>query len=277
MTTSSRLPDFMCQQIRRLLFLGKILAATSLPAMGEDHSSGWLPYEESVMKPASQPPPTAEHLAQLPLDSPILRLAYAHLSLDQRGAERHDGSASPEVDAAMTDLQRRGDAATPLLLDLMAKNQNTALEDLTPRLAARAKSIAMEPYIEYLRALVRDRADEISAAAAECATILFIEHGTPEDIETMKKLAMKRPYLEYSVNNVLRAFQPRFAAKETPKPESSTSPTPRPAPLSGRPVQSTPQAKNPPATPKSWLAECLGAAGLVCLGFWFWRHRKQRA
>ncbi len=271
----------MLPQNNQLSVLLAILAFASPVVMAEDHSNGWLPREPALSSAAYDSDLKAVDLQNLPLDAPRLRIALAQLATDQRNTERHDGSVRAELDAAMTDLQRRGDAASPLLLDMMNKNLNTDLEHLLPLLAIRAGTMNMSPFVSYWRNAIQSRGDEINASAAECATQLFIQFGSGADVDLMRRLAMRRPFLDNAVNSTIRACgQPQQTGAPVPggtvsgtlKAENAS--VPRPAPLRAMESSMVVPLKEP--SKSNTLQACAAAAGLLCLGFWIWKHRKQR-
>jgi hypothetical protein len=185
-----------------------------------------------------------EDLGRMQLSDPKLRIAYAFLVRAAMGGPKIVDGRTPEMVAALNDLTRRGDSATPLLLDIMAKNHNTRYEHLIPLIVARIGSIKMAPYLDYLREMIRTRPDEISAAANEVTADLFFTYGTADDVKMMQDLAKKRPFLAPSLE---RAFDlQRYKNPDRSKPAQTT---PELKPLQF--FQPTPKTKAPEAKPTS--------------------------
>lgn len=164
-----------------------------------------------------------EDLKDLPLTDPKLRTAYAWLIRQAKPYPMIVSKENLEMVAALNDLRRRGDGATPLLLDIMAKNHNTRFEDMIPYFIPWIGTMKMEPYIDYLREMIKTRPDEISAVANEVVSELFLEHGTAEDVRMMQELTKKRPFLAPSLK---RAFESYQRGPSTPNKPSVSSPSP---------------------------------------------------
>lgn len=146
---------------------------------------------------------TESEVASLPIGDPNLRVAYYFLvKYSQQGAELVD-ERTPEMVSVLNDLRRRGSTATPLLIDLMEKNQNTHLEYMIPYIITRIDTIEKEPYVEYLRRVIRTRPNEINATAFETAVMMFLQFGNAEDVKLCKELEAKRPFLSYALQHAL--------------------------------------------------------------------------
>jgi hypothetical protein len=211
--------------------------------LAEDQVIGYAPEEPLFV---NQPYPRGlkeEELRSMLLTDPKLRIAYAFLVRSALGGSKIVDGRTPEMVAALNDLKRRGDSATPLLLDIMAKNHNTLYEHMIPLIISRIGTIKMEPYVNYLREMIKTRPDEISASANEAALTIFIEHGTEEDVKLVQDLAKKRPFLAPSVE---RSFQlQRWKHPAPSKPLGSITAT------SPSPVMQTQTAKKAPETKPS--------------------------
>jgi hypothetical protein len=175
---------------RSLMLLCCGLSALAAAAAPGDQASGYAEMEPPISNSGYPDWVTESLLDSLPLDDPKLRLAYAILSLNSGGAV----SERPQIRAIRKDLQRRGGAATPLLLDIMDKNRNTDLEHMIPRLALLV-GIKPEPYLNYFRGMIRTRPMEVNGFAFEVVTDIFFDYGTSKDVQMMKELAARRPYL----------------------------------------------------------------------------------
>ena len=163
-------------------------------------------------------------LIDLPLNDLKLRVAYMWLIRSAMSGPKLVDERTPEMVATLNDLKRRGDDATPLMLDMMEKNHNTNLEDLIPAVINRIGVFKIAPYVEYLRRMIKTRPDEINANANEIASKIFIEHGTKEDVKMMEDLAKKRPFLAPSLE---RAFE--FQRWKNPAHEKSAVPATAPS------------------------------------------------
>lgn len=184
------------------------LAAVVAPG---DQASGYAPREPALSSLQYPDWVTESLLDSLPLDDPKLRLAYAILSLNFRGAV----SERPQIRAIRKDLQRRGDAVTPLLLDIMDKNRNTNLEHLIPEVA-HLMGFKAEPYLNYFRRMIRTRPMEVNGSAFEMVTDFFFDYGTSEDVQMMKELAARRPYLVPSLQTSYEHQSRKVPAQQQP-------------------------------------------------------------
>lgn len=227
-------------RLSNYLLVSALLITVRLTVCGEDQVLPYAPEEPQLSNRLYPTGLKEEDLRNLPLSDPKLRIAYAFLIGAARGGPKIVDERTPEMVATLNDLKRRGDSATPLLLDIMEKNHNTTLEDLIPLVVSRIGTIKMEPYLQYLRHMVKTRPDEISAAANEVAAKLFLEHGTVDDAKMMEELAKKRPFLAPSLE---RAHE--FQRWNHPDPNKSAQTTSTPKPL---PVVQAPKPKKAPST-----------------------------
>jgi hypothetical protein len=235
-----------------------------------------LPYAPEELFLINRQYPTGlkeDDLRNLTLSDPKLRIAYAFLIGAARGGPKIVDERTPEMLATLNDLKRRGDSATPLMLDIMEKNHNTSLEDLIPLIISRIGTIKMEPYLQYLRQMVKTRPDEISAAANEVAGKLFLEHGTPEDAKMMQDLAKKRPFLATSLERAhdyqRRKHPDRSNATETTKSATAaTLPMPQP-PAPKKAAEAKPSTASEESTSSTpwfvWTVLIMAACGLLWL------------
>ena len=207
----------------RSLSLFAVLSLCAL-VQAEDQLGSYKLEEPSLLNLEYPTGLIEEDLRNLPLTAPKLRIAYVFLIRAAMGGPKIVDDRTPEMVASLNDLKRRGDTATPLMLDIMGKNHNTSLERLIPLVIDRVGTIQMAPYVDYLRQMVKDRPDEISAAANEAALTIFLEHGTQEDVKMVQDLAKKRPFLAPSVE---RAF--KFQRWKSPAPSRPAAPTITPA------------------------------------------------
>lgn len=192
----------MCQPSKLALYLVTVLIA-QFSAAAEDHVTSYAPEEPLFI---NQPSPVGlkeSDLRDLPITDPKLRVAYCFLMRAANGRPEIVDDRIKEFVAILNDLKRRGDSATPLLLDMMEKNHNTRLEDSIPTAVAQIPTIKLAPYLDYLRRMFRTRLGEISATANEIALELFFNFGTRDDVILVLESAKKRPFLAPSVKRVI--------------------------------------------------------------------------
>ncbi|OYW76321.1 MAG: hypothetical protein B7Z37_09155 [Verrucomicrobia bacterium 12-59-8] len=84
------------------------------------------------------------------------------------------------------------------------KNHNASLEHSIVLAVHEIGTFRMDPYLDYLRDMIRARPDEINARANEITARVFLERGTSEDVRLLQELAKKRPFLAPSLE---RAFE----------------------------------------------------------------------
>ena len=207
----------LCNKLIVLVF---ILLSVHTEAAPRDEPDGYAPLEPALVNVRYPRGTTEAELESLSLDDPKLRIAY--VALANVGALKAANNPLPHMRAALNDLRRRGDAATPLLLDIMDKNQNTSYEHAIPDVAKAVGTIKMGPYVDYFRRMIQTRPMEINASAFESATELFFVYGTTEDLDLVKKLAVRRPYLADALERTLELMN-RWAAR---KKSSGTLPNP---------------------------------------------------
>lgn len=241
-------------------------------AEGPDHPAGYAA-EERLFLGASIPSGITEgDIAKLPLDDPKLRIIYRNLVLS---GFRILKPTQPELRAALSDLRRRGDAATPLFLDIMAKNHNTDLEHFIPLIINMIGGFKMEPYVKYFREMLQKRPQEINASANETITKLFLDYGTPDDLELMKQLATKRPYLLPSLQRAMEAkgVKPLDAQRSRnvePKIISQGAPATASLPLSSATTATT--ERSIPQYRSIWFAAVVAST----IGALWWRLRSSK-
>lgn len=251
-----------------LLFIG--FCNTAFAAVG-DQPIGYA-HEEPLLLGSTFPDGITEaELGELSLTDSKLRIAYA--ALMRAPFSVIVANAEPrELMAVLYDLKRRGETATPLLIDMMKKNHNTDLEYSIVLAVHEIGTFRMDPYLEYLRDMVKSRADEINATANEVTAKIFLERGTSEDVQMMQELARKRPFLAPSLE---RAFEfqrwkhpDQSKAKETsstPKSLADTLQAPTKAP-EAKPTSPTPYEEPTSSTPWSTIVLLMVAAtGLLWL------------
>jgi hypothetical protein len=255
-------------------------------AFGEDQALDYGREEDFFINREVPIGVTEAELQRLPLDAPELRNAYGFLIRAAMGGPVIVDERLPEALAALNDLRWRGDSATPLLLDIMRQNPNTRLETLTPLLVSRVETIDMNPYVTYIRQKVVTRADELSGDAAEVATRILLDFGSPEDIETMKELKRKRPflapYIERSFEAERRAERGRARKSGIAATEAAVTAA-VPLPQIGQSAKELRSAAMPVAVASSESAATAGlptllgiAAVFVGAAGWIWLWLRRR-
>ena len=152
--------------------------------------------------------------SKLSLDAPSLKRAYLFVFSTAGSGPLY--FKQPELTAALSDMRRRGDSVTPMLIKLMNENHETGFEMCVLMRISRVGNIEMEPYLEYSRELLRERTQTMNAGLAEVASMLLSSKGTEEDIELLKWVIETRPYVAAPVSRELGHLKRRFGL---PKPE----------------------------------------------------------
>jgi hypothetical protein len=237
------------------------------------------PVEPLLQEVAPLPSITAEQLAKLPLDDPLLRLAYANFMASELIIQFYppkrpiDYTAYPTWDvAALEDIKKRGDTVTPLLLDIAAKNPNSGFET---GVIGNAPYVIknLNPYLEYARKVLQNRTKEMNSSVAGTVAGLLVRRGTPEDLDRLRNLIKARPYLAATIEGELRHSAIFQAAREPDSdPKATIAPPlvqpqtlPKKAP-STEPPPSTPSEEPTSSTPWSVIVVLIVAAtGLLWL------------
>lgn len=208
-------------------FFLALLLLIPCSAFSEDRANGTDPLEPHLDTPHSYPRGLKEaDLRDLPLSDPKLRVAYYWLNKSVNSTGRIiEEKVFPEMTEVMKDVRRRGDSATPLWLDMMGKNHRASMEYSIPHLLAQLGILNMEPYVDYLRNMIRTRPGEISEGACKTALGIFFEHGTEKDVKMVQELAEKRPFLASCVESAFEREQRRRLPPPTKAPEAITTPT----------------------------------------------------
>lgn len=125
------------------LLASSMMVLCSIFAVAEDYDA---PYAYTEVELVESPRPmglSADDLRQLSLEDKILRLAYNYLVLGAHEGPEITDDRTPDFLEALKDLKRRGNSATPLLLDIMEKNHNSRLEFLVPWVVVRIKTLIL--------------------------------------------------------------------------------------------------------------------------------------
>lgn len=165
---------------------------------------------------------SADDLAKLSLDEPLLKWAYACVFLNSMGPLEQ---LSPQEEIALADMRRRGEEVSPILLKLIEENQETRIEMSILGKIEYLDTVRLEPYLEYSRRLFRERTGTMNATVAEIASGTLARHGTKEDGELLEWVLKERPYVEYGVSKNLKLLRDRLASQPATRPERRDKPT----------------------------------------------------
>lgn len=256
--------------------MAALLLLIPCPVFAEDYHTGVGRLEPQFKIPEGPPREiTEDQLRDLPLSDPKLRVAYFWLIRGAMGSNEVTDVRHPAVLAALRDVKKRGDATTPLWLDIMAKNQDTSLEYRIPILIGQVGTIKMGPYVDYFRKMIQSRGDTVNGTLFGVAIDTFYEYGNSMDVQLALELAKKRPFLGDYVQTALDNERRRKTSPRTTP--SSTGPSPEPAQARDSKVSEKAPTTNPvvskhpqePASSATWLVTTavLIAAGISL--FWF--------
>lgn len=206
----------ICSLIISLTLLAK--AEYQIPPETNDHPGPYGPrskemqeFNEDKMRGL-----TAEKLAKMSFDDPLLR--YAYFNIFSRNIREPDTLASEEA-VVLEDMRRRGDSITPLLLELARQNQDTIFESALLQHIAEVGNLDLEPYLKYARTFLQERTQTMNSDLAECASLLLANHGTKEDLVLLERVISERPYVARGVSEKLKIFKERLErAKQATRP-----------------------------------------------------------
>ncbi|MEI6534124.1 MAG: hypothetical protein WCN98_02200 [Verrucomicrobiaceae bacterium] len=157
--------------------------------------------------------------ANMALDDPLLQSAYVHVVKNSRDIITGSG-LRPELLAALNDLKRRGNDATPMLLKLMKENPYTPFE-CAALSAAYIDTIDPGPFLEYARDALKSRWETLQATDVERIARLLLYKGIPSDVGLLREAAKKRPYLAHDVESII-ALVKRPNGPPAPQTEDAT-------------------------------------------------------
>jgi len=215
---------------------------------------------------------TAEKLAKMSLDDPLLRHAYIYVFLQN---VRELDTLEPEQAVALEDMRRRRDSITPLLLELARQNQETGFEGALLDGIAEVGNIDLDPYLEYARKLLRERTQTMNYSLAQCASMLLANHGSKQDLALLEQVVAERPYVSRGVSEELKVLQARLnKTKPETRPVMRDKPPASGATTGGNmSVASTSVANSrDKASTMSWILWVL--CGIVLIGM-FWKLLKK--
>ena len=137
---------------------------------------------------------TEEALKNLSIDDPNLRSAYVIFFSDVRFPMFLKEPGRPELKAINSDIVRRGNSATPLILDIMKQSQGYWTEFLIPRhllffpeidKEPFDPEIDKEPYLQYIRERIHSGASDIDSNTAGMFASFISRYGTPSDMDAV--------------------------------------------------------------------------------------------
>lgn len=147
---------------------------------------------------------TAEELAAMTLDNPLLKMAYASVFMDSIHKLSH---TDPARQLALADMRRRGESVSPVLLNLIKENKETRIESSILCFIPYLDTVNIEPFLNYARDLLRERTN---SDVAGVASLLLAERGAKEDVELLEWLLEQNPYAEYDISKNLKALRLRL-------------------------------------------------------------------
>lgn len=217
--------------------------------------------------------------ANMNASDPRLKTAWVDLVLGLPGGFPTNLSRTdPEVvkgghrAAAFFDLIRRGDSATPILLELARELEETPFESGLLEMIDTLQGVNLAPFLSYSRNLLltRPKSSKIVSAA-----LLLGRHGTTEDVLLLEKVAASRPYFADTIRKEAKALKAHIdgerarvgspATKANPPTLSVQSSSPKKAP-EVKPTTSTPSEEPFSSTPWSVIVILIVVAtGLLWL------------
>lgn len=211
-----------------LLFCGGTLHSfAEVESQAKNYSGPYRPWslEFQQVNPEDLYDIDAVGLAEMPLENPLLKYAYMDVFL--RAVGHLDQSETAQI-LVIADMRRRGEAITPMLIKLLEENQETRFENTLFGNIDNLGTVKLDPYLEYARNLLRTRTVTMSASVAGSAAALLSRHGSKDDVELLRSVMEKRPYVADSVTRKLDALVRRLE-----EPESQTRPDLKERPKAG--------------------------------------------
>jgi len=160
---------------------------------------------------------------RLTLNDPRLQSVYVRLFVTAMGGDSEKWRLEGHVQAALDDLRIRGNEATPMLLKLMRDNPYSSFEAMVLLHINAIGTMDAKPYLEYARKMVDTRYDDINPSLASAAARLLVESGDASDIQRLKDVKAKRPYLNATIDRALSLRFPSREAKEAREAEEESS------------------------------------------------------
>jgi hypothetical protein len=154
---------------------------------------------------------SAEELAKMTLDDPVLKAAYVEVMMSSFE------QMEPPQKLALADMRRRGEAVSPVLLKLISENQETNLESDILGKIERLDTVDIEPFLDYARKLLRERTKTMTAYSAGVASYVIRRHGAKEDEALFEWVIKERPYVASTFAGSLKILRDRL---NPPQPET---------------------------------------------------------
>jgi hypothetical protein len=272
----------MCQCSKLIiygLFLGLVLhAKADVEMKPEDQNKTGLyrPWSEEFLQanPEHLYGMTAEKLAKMSLEDSLLRYAYIQIFLQNVGGLENLES---EHALALADMRKRGEAITPLLLELAKQNQDTMFEPRLFNRIADVGTVNLEPYLEYARALLRERTQTMNSTLAECASKLLANHGSKQDLALLEQVISERPYVARGVSEKLKILKNRLErSRQATRPILRGESSPSEAATGNVAEKATKQSvanRNGNISTKSWMIWALFGIIIAAILIWRWKSK----
>jgi hypothetical protein len=150
-----------------------------------------------------------EDYAQMDINDPRLKFAYSTVFHTTIAGEFE---ALPDhLQRALRDLRRRGNTVTPMFMKLLEANRDTTFEISLLATIGYVKSIDVAPFADYARRVLTERTSTMSASLAGVSAILLSEQGGKDDLELLRQVIAKRPYVAASIKSELPLLEKRIA------------------------------------------------------------------
>jgi hypothetical protein len=217
---------------------------------------------------------TTEKLAEMSLEDPLLRYAYIQVFLQNFGGlENLEG----EYAVILSDMRRRGEMITQLLLNLANQNQDTMFESRMLNRVAEIGNIDLEPYLEYARTLLRERKQTIDYTLAECASLFLANHGAKQDQALLEQVIAERPYVAPGVTKSLKVLERRLErTKQATRPILRGDPSASGAATDGAAEEAEKQSvanRDGNVSKRSWIIWVLFGIITVVILIWRWKSK----
>lgn len=186
--------------------------------------------------------------------------------------------------AVFFDLRRRGDTATPVLLELAKELEDTVFESALLLNIEGLKGLNLEPFLDYSRNLIRKRPR--SPSIFNAANFL-IGVGNRDDVTLLESLAKVRPFYSETIMEKATSLKKRLdyedgltkrdgAARNNKPPNPSTVPNKKSlvSDLEKRDEIALNSSTTEPKSAKSRLVTGLIVAMAVGLLWWLHKNRK---
>lgn len=226
---------------------------------------------------------TEPTLAQMSLDDPLLRAAYAQIFL-------LSGKPTDWELAVRSDLLRRGNAATPVLLSLFEENPESEFRAELMGKIEIIPTVDLEPFLNATRALFQKEGLKLPPRTCYQMAWLLERHGTATDFRILEQL---RNHPVKEVGFVIKPNIERMTKRLAQESGSKQAPVqiPLTTPAASTPVPSTPHpittaAASPLATTPALQTPALaierkapvwpwvvGIAALTVIALLVWKRR----